>query len=132
MNMSRVEIGQIELLLLNVSKFREVFKMREATLERFVREPFFDELLALHKADASASDGNLAFYEFAISRRDHALLDLRGSGAKLLDGTDLIQLGLRPGPEFSNIIRIVEDLALERKLTNKEEALEFVIRNFVK
>jgi poly(A) polymerase len=132
MKMSRVEVAQIEVLLSNVQKFREVFRMREATLQRFVREPYFEELLALHRADASATDGNLAFYEFAMDRREQANQISSVANSKLLDGTDLIQLGLKPGPEFSNIIRIVEDLALERKLSTKEEALEFVIRNFVR
>jgi poly(A) polymerase len=132
MKMSRVEVAEIELLISNVQKFREVFKMREATLQRFVREPYFEELLALHRADASATDGNLAFYEFAMNRREEATQAQSVINSKLLDGTDLIQLGLRPGPEFSNIIRIVEDLALERKLHSKEEALEFVSRNFVR
>jgi poly(A) polymerase len=132
MKMSRNEVALIELLILNLPKFREVFRMREATLQRFVREPYFDELLALHKADASATDGNLAFYEFAVSRREGMLNDRAGLEPKLLDGTDLIQLGLRPGPEFSNILRVVEDLALERKLHSKEEALEYVIKNFVR
>ena len=50
---------------------------------------------------------------------------------KLIDGKDLIQLGFSPGPEFSSILRVVEDLALENRLTSKEEALEYVIKNFV-
>jgi hypothetical protein len=49
-----------------------------------------------------------------------------------VDGTDLIQLGLQPGPEFSNILRVIEDLTLERKIRSKEEALEYVVKNFVK
>ena len=44
----------------------------------------------------------------------------------------LIQLGFRPGPEFTGILRAVEDLTLERKLKTKDEALEYVVRNFVK
>jgi poly(A) polymerase len=48
-----------------------------------------------------------------------------------LKGEDLVQLGLRPGPKFSEILRVVEDLALERKLSTKEEALEYVLKHFV-
>jgi hypothetical protein len=50
---------------------------------------------------------------------------------RLLDGEDLIQLGLKPGPEFAGILRMVEDLALEGTLRTKEQALEFVVRKFV-
>jgi poly(A) polymerase len=112
-------------------KFRDAFKMREATLVRFLREPGFGDMLALHRADATVSDGNLAAYEFCHGRW-RELEETRAASARLLDGKDLIQLGLSPGPEFSEILRVVEDLAIERKLRSKEEALEYVVRNFVR
>ena len=132
LKMSREEIERIGLLIDGNGKFRDAFKMREATLERFLREPGFEEQLMLHRIDATVSDGNLAFYEFCHSRwqsiRESTVAEL----PKLIDGTDLIQLGLKPGPEFSEILRVVEDLVLERKLATKEEALEYVVRYFVR
>lgn len=130
--LSRADAVRVAALIENHLKFKDVFQMRESTLQRFLREPFFEELLALHKADASASDGNLAFHEFC----EFKLRELRESEShetpRLLDGKDLIQLGLQPGPEFSGILRVIEDLALEKKLRSKEEALEYVVRHFVK
>ncbi len=115
-------------------KFRGAFQMREATLQRFIREPHFEELLAFHGADATVSDGNLAAYEFCHSR----WLEMKAKGKsadlksmKLVDGKDLIQMGFSPGPEFSGILRKIDDLTLEGKLTTKDEALEYVLRNFV-
>lgn len=137
MRMSREEIDRVGRLLEELPRFRDAFKMRDSTLARFVREPGFEEALALHRADATIADGNLACYEFCRSRwlemREAAAggLDPAQSG-KILDGKDLIQLGLRPGPEFSEILRVVEDLALEKRLHTKEEALEYVVRNFVR
>src|SRR5262249_30816921 len=114
-------------------KFKDVFQMREATLQRFIQRPGFDELLLLHKADAIATDGNLAFYEFCASRLGSLKTGASASmPPRLIDGTDLIQLGFQPGPGFSDILRTIEDLALERRLRSKEEALEYVIRHFVK
>ena len=133
LKMSREEIDRIGSLIESQPKFRDAFKMRESTLQRFVREPGFEELLALHRVDATITDGNLACYEFCrtrwlevveLGRKDE------GETARLLDGKDLIQLGLRRGPEFSEILRVVEDLALEKRLHSKEEALEYVVRNF--
>ncbi len=112
-------------------KFKEVFQMREATLQRFLAEPWFEDRLALHRADALASDGNLAFYEFCRTRREELaktpLLDM----AKIVTGEDLIQLGFKPGPLFTRILRAVEDQILERKIQTKDQALEFVVKNFV-
>jgi len=126
---SRADGDQIVAMILDHLKFREVFSMREATLERFVREPHFEEMLALHKAQATASDGNLAFYEFCAYRL--AAARTASAEPRLIDGKDLIQLGLMPGKEFSEILRAVEDLALERKLRTKEEALEYIVKHFV-
>jgi poly(A) polymerase len=129
--LSRADIQRMAVLIEDHLKFKDVFQMREATLERFVREAHFEELLALHCADAAATDGNLAFYEFCKSRFDLARSSPMGGIGRLVDGTDLIQLGFKPGPEFSEILRVVEDLALEKKLRSKEQALEYVIRHFV-
>lgn len=132
LKMSRSEIQEIELLVSNAQKFREVFKMREATLQRFIREPGFEQWLELHHADSRATDGNLAYFEFAQSRWNEAQKEPGNFSQRFVDGQDLIQLGLQPGPEFSGILRTIEDLALEKKIHSKEEALEYVIKNFVK
>jgi poly(A) polymerase len=133
LKMPRDQVDAIASLVEDHLKFKDVFQMREATLQRFVQQPNFEELLALHKADAIATDGNLAFYEFCSSR----LAAVKSGAAaaappRLIDGTDLIQLGIKPGPGFSEILRTVEDLALEHRLNSKEEALEYVLRHFVK
>lgn len=124
----------IEYLVTHLSKFREVFRMREATLIRWISHAHFEDLLRLHQAVAVATDGNLAAYEFALSRY-RELKKARASdplfGEKLITGEDLIQLGLRPSPLFSEILQTVDDLALEKRLKTKEEALEFVVKYFV-
>lgn len=132
LKLSREEMDQIIGMLQDQLKFKDVFKMREATLLRFLKQPHFEELLALHQADALASDGNLAFYEFCATRLEMLKKTHPVGIPKLIDGKDLIQLGFKPGPEFSQILREVEDLALERRMSTKEEALEYVIQHFVK
>jgi tRNA nucleotidyltransferase/poly(A) polymerase len=132
LRMPRSDIDRIAALLEELLKFRDAFNMREATLERFVREPFFDELLELHRVVALSSDGNLAFYEYCAHRRQLALSAESREVPRLIDGKDLIQLGFKPGPEFSGILRTVEDLALEHQLTTKEEALEYVVSRYVR
>ncbi|MCM2278800.1 MAG: CCA tRNA nucleotidyltransferase [Oligoflexia bacterium] len=132
LKMSRSEIDRIVALVQDHLKFKDVFQMRESTLGRFLRQPHFEELLAVHQADALASDGNLAFHEFCASRLSELRKGASRELPRLIDGEDLIQLGLQPGPGFSEILRTIEDLALERKLATKEEALEYVVRHFVK
>jgi poly(A) polymerase len=132
LKVSRDDSKKIAAMVSSHLKFKEVFQMREATLQRFIREDYFEELLAFHKADAMASDGNLAYYEFCLSRLDSLKKLPPLESYKLIDGKDLIQLGLFPGPGFSEILRVVEDLALEKKVTSKEGALEYIVKHFVK
>ncbi len=131
LKLSGKEISVIRWLVAELPKFREVFRMRDATLQRWVREPHFELLLALHRAEATCIDGNLAGWEFCSSLfKDYQKRVQAGTlrDARLLSGEDLIALGLKPGPKFTAILREVEDLALEGQLASKEEALEWVLK----
>jgi poly(A) polymerase len=44
----------------------------------------------------------------------------------LLNGHDLIALGLPPGPRFKEILDAVEEAQLEGRLLTREEALAWV------
>jgi len=48
----------------------------------------------------------------------------------LVTGDDLIAAGYAPGPRFREILEAVEDAQLEGRLASREEALEFVEREF--
>jgi poly(A) polymerase len=50
--------------------------------------------------------------------------------APLVRGDDLIALGFRPGPIFSEILRQIEDQQLGGELRNRDEALDWVKRNY--
>jgi poly(A) polymerase len=129
LKLPRAEADRAAKLVEEHIRFREVFKMREATLQRWAREEHFEDLLRLHRADATITDGNLAYHDFCLAK----LREVRETAGEphLIDGKDLIQLGFQPGPEFTRILRTVEDLAMERALTTKEQALEYVIKHFV-
>ena len=61
---SNEETEQIETLVANHLRFKDVRQMRQATLKRFVRLPRFEEHLELHRLDCLASHGNLEAYDF--------------------------------------------------------------------
>jgi len=105
-------------------RFFNVSKMKTATLKRMFREPFYLDLQELHKADVQSSDGNLAMYEYAVEK--YAELSKSLKLEPLLSGYDLMALGLKPGPVFKKLLRDVETLQLENKLTTKDQALEYV------
>ncbi len=131
LRLSHQEVELISSIIESQSGFRDVFQMREATLQRMIRRPDFGILLSFHRADAAASDGNLVYYEFWASRWTEWQKSAQNT-QKLLTGEDLVQLGLNPGPKFAEILRTVEDLQLEEKIRTKSDALEFVLKHFVR
>jgi poly(A) polymerase len=49
---------------------------------------------------------------------------------RLLTGDDLIAKGYRPGPLFSKILTQLEDAQLEGTIKTRDEALEWLRREF--
>ena len=106
-------------------RFKDVAAMRPATLKRFVRQPCFDEHLELHRMDCLASHRNLDAYEyvrrFLAETPPEAVRPVR-----LVNGDDLKQMGLPPGPGYRRILDAVEEAQLEGRVTTRDQALQFV------
>lgn len=122
---SRAVTERVQFLVAQHLRHCSAPDMRPATLKRFVRQDGIDELLELTRIDALSSNGDLAYYEFFRN----ALADLGAEQARpppLIDGNDLIELGMEPGPLFGLILDAIEDQQLEGTLTSRDQALEFV------
>ena len=106
-------------------RFKDVAAMRPSTLKRFVRQPHFDEHLELHRLDCLASHRNLDAYQF-VQRFLAETPPEAVRPARLVNGDDLKQLGLPPGPGYRRILDAVEEAQLEGRLTTRDQALQFV------
>src|SRR5205823_6609467 len=126
---SNEETEQISALVANHMRFGAVQDMKKSTLKRFVRLPRFDEHLELHRLDCLSSHRHLDSYEFVQRFLDETPPE-QVRPERLLTGDDLLAIGYHPGPEFAQILRGIEDAQLEGQLKTKEEAKEYVIRNF--
>jgi putative nucleotidyltransferase with HDIG domain len=124
---SREDMEQVEALIDNHMKFKDVPRMKESTLKRFLRMTDFPEHLELHRLDCMSSSGRLENYDFARQKLEEYSQE-RLQPAPLLTGADLIGLGYRPGPIFSLILGAVEDAQLEGRIANRDEALALVHR----
>jgi poly(A) polymerase len=109
--------------------FKDVPKMREAKLKRFMARPTFDEELELHRVDCEGSHRMLDNYEFLLRKREE-FANEPIIPPPLVRGDDLIALGLKPGPQFGEILEEVETRQLEGNLRTREEALEWVKRTY--
>jgi len=122
LKMSNDETEQILALIANHMKFKDAGQMRSSTLKRFVRQPKFEEHLALHKLDCLSSHRHLDTYEFVREFLAQTPPE-QVTPSKLLTGDDLIYMGFSPGPEFKEVLRTVEDAQLEGSIQTREEAL---------
>jgi poly(A) polymerase len=122
---SHDEMEQVEALVANHMKFKDLANMRDSTLKRFLRLPHFSEHLELHRLDCLASNGRLDSYQLA-RRKLAQFPDEHLKPAPLVTGADLIAAGYHPGPLFSTILTAVEDAQLEGRIHTPAEALVLV------
>jgi poly(A) polymerase len=122
---SNDDTEQIQALVANHMKFKDVAQMRKSTLKRFVRQPRFDEHLELHRLDCGASHGRTEAYNLV---RDFlaATPPDQVRPARLLTGDDLNEMGYAPGPEYQRILAALEDAQLEGGVATREQAISFV------
>jgi poly(A) polymerase len=109
--------------------FKDTPKMRVAKLKRFMVRPTFDDELELHRVDCESSHRMLDNYEFLLRKREE-FANEPIIPPPLVRGDDLIALGLKPGPQFGEILEAVETRQLEGSVRTREEALEWVKREY--
>ncbi len=126
---SNEDTEQILALVENHMRFKDVESMRASTLKRFVRLPHFDEHLALHRLDCLSSHGNLDSYDL-VRRFIAETPPEQVRPERLITGDDLQAMGFRPGPVFSHILGSLEDAQLEGQVKTREEAAQFVLKQF--
>ncbi|MCX6355843.1 MAG: CCA tRNA nucleotidyltransferase [Candidatus Aureabacteria bacterium] len=109
--------------------FMEVKRMRESTIKRLVARPTFFDELELHRLDCLASDHDISAWEFLKKKvEEYGREDIKPK--PLLTGKDLLQLGFLEGPIIGDILAEVEEMQLENRLKTKEEAQEWVRKNY--
>jgi len=114
-------------LVKNHMRWISVKEMRKSKLKRFMRLDNFGDHKALHKADCMASHEDLSNLYF-VENTNFPPEVIRPK--PIIGGQDLIDLGFKQGPIFSEILTAVEDAQLEGDIDNKEAALEFVREHY--
>lgn len=109
--------------------------LTDRAIRRFFRdlENYAFGLMILTYADGYATAGYTKHLERAIKR----MIELKRKEEeekkkiRLINGYDLIDLGLKPGPIFKKILQEIEELYFEGKVKNKEEAIEYVKKSYL-
>jgi poly(A) polymerase len=126
---SNEDTEQILALVDNHMKFKDVDRMRASTLKRFIRQPRFDDHLELHRLDCLSSNRQLESYAFVRQILAETPPE-QIRPPRLLTGDNLLEMGYKPGPAFSEILRSVEDAQLEGLIATPEAATEYVRDKF--
>lgn len=119
---SREEAYSCQDLLESERCFAELDEMSVAELKRFLRKLNLEEHFALHRATYGESSSLKSVMEMQRRWTSEELWP-----EPLLDGRDLIELGLVPGPEFGSLLRGLEDAQLEGRVQTREAAVELVL-----
>ena len=103
-------------------QFKDAPQMRKATLRRLLLRPTFPLELELHRLDCLGSHARLDVYGFLVAQA--AELERQPQiRPPLLNGEDLKQLGMKPGPALGALLAEIREKQLQDELLTKEEAL---------
>jgi putative nucleotidyltransferase with HDIG domain len=122
---SNDDTEQIVSLVEHHMKFKDVEKMRPATLKRFVRLPRFDEHLALNRLDCLSSHRNLEAYEFVTDFLGKTPPEVVRP-PRLVNGDDVLGMGYEPGPAVGEVLATVEEAQLNGEISTKAEAISLI------
>ena len=114
----------------NHMRMMEAPKMRESTLKRLFARDTFEEELRLHYIDCMASHRNLKVWRF-LTKKYKQFKRRPIIPRPLLDGYELIKMGLTVGPIFGKIHKQMVNMQLEGKLNNKAEARDWLKKKFI-
>jgi poly(A) polymerase len=106
-------------------QFMAVQKMRTAKLKRFMSTPTFDLEMELHRVDCGSSNGFTDNYDFVQAKAAEFAAEPL-IPPPLVTGRDLIDLGLKPGPEFRDFLEAIETEQLEGRLDDRDSALRLL------
>jgi len=105
--------------------FMNVQKMRTAKLKRFMARPTFPLELELHRVDCASSNGFTDNYEFLLAKREEFAREPL-IPPPLVNGRELLALGIPSGPRLGGILREIQTRQLEGTFTTAAEAMAWV------
>ncbi|MFO0808421.1 MAG: CCA tRNA nucleotidyltransferase [Gemmataceae bacterium] len=121
LRLSNIETSRIVWLVEKHQVLCDAPHMRRSVLKPLLAHAGIVELLSLHRADANASGRPVDHVDFC----DQCLREWPPEELNplpLLTGTDLIAMGLSPGPEFKRLLDAVREAQLEGSIRTNQQA----------
>src|SRR5437588_5684970 len=105
-------------------QFKDALDMRKATLRRLLLRPTFPLELELHRIDCLGSHRRLDVFEFLVDQA-RQLEQQPQIRPPLLKGSDLIALGMKPGPEMGALLEEIREKQLADELSTSDAARDW-------
>jgi poly(A) polymerase len=102
-------------------QFKDALEMRKATVRRLLMRPTFPLELELHRLDCLGSHRRLDVYDYLFQQSEE-LEKQPEIRPPLLNGGDLIALGLKPGPAMGALLAEIREKQLQDELKTRAEA----------
>jgi poly(A) polymerase len=115
-------IGAVRELVQHHMQFKDVMKMRPSTLKRMMARPTFPLELELHRIDCSSSHGDLEHFKY-LKHQLETMSAEQIDPPSLINGRDLLEMGLLPGKQIGTILEAVRVAQLEATVQTRAEAL---------
>jgi len=112
-------------------QFKDALEMRKATLRRLLLRPTFPLELELHRLDCLGSHRRLDVYEFLVEQA-RQLQQQPQMRPPLLNGSDLIALGMKPGPEMGALLTEIREKQLGDELSTSDDARDWARKRLAK
>jgi poly(A) polymerase len=125
LRLSNAEAERVVWLVQNHQYLSDAPTLRASRLKPMLVHPGVGELLALHRADALASNRGVEHVEFC-ERILQETPPEELNPPPLVTGDDLRAAGLTPGPQFKRLLDAVREAQLEGKIRTKEDGLRMV------
>jgi len=90
---------------------------------RLMAAPTFPLELELHRIDCLCSNSMLENYVLLLDRVRELANEVK-LPPPLLNGRDLISLGIKPGPLIGDLLNKISELQLEGEISTREEAFK--------
>jgi poly(A) polymerase len=126
----RRQIDQIVQCVRMHMQLKDAPQMRKSTLRRVLMRPSFPIELELHRLDCLASHGLMDIHAF-LTRELNALRLTPRLYPPLITGSDLLEMGLKEGPELGRLLAEIREKQLLDELTTPEAARHFARKKAV-
>jgi len=97
--------------------------MRVSKVKTLLSHPNASDLLAVAYADSMGSTGDIEWFKYIQSHIEQWKKE-ELQPKPLLSGRDLIDMGLKPSPQFGEILQIVYNEQMDMSILTKEDAVE--------